>query len=93
MGVSIDLQQRGKWVDITPGWRSQMASWLSAIGGDREIIVFTERDIPALRYHRRHQCKADAPPPFDQCKEWTQCFDRIIRQIKSHGTAAVRMQW
>jgi hypothetical protein len=29
------------WVDITPGWRSQMATWLHEIGGDREVIVLT----------------------------------------------------
>lgn len=93
MGVSIDIKTSGRWVDITPGWRSQAASWLKEIGGDRDLLVFTAVDLPALRYRRRFQRRGQSEPPFDQSSEWTDFFDRIIRQIKRHGEALVRLNY
>src|SRR5712671_4743408 len=52
VGVSIEMKKHSKWIDITPGWRSQMATWLAEIGGELEVIVFTKSDIPALRHRQ-----------------------------------------
>lgn len=92
MGVSIDLKCGGKWVDITPGWRSQMASWLSEIGGNRDVIAFTKADIPALRYRQEAQAE-HKEPPFHQSDEWTECFERIIQTIQDEDIALVKMNW
>jgi hypothetical protein len=92
MGVSIDIKREGKWVDITPGWRSQMASWLHEIGGDRDVIVLTTADIPALR-HRQEVQAEHRDPPFNESDEWTQCFETIIQAIKADGEVLVRMSW
>lgn len=93
MGVSISIKQRGKWKDITPGWRSQMANWLMGVGGERMPICFTERDIPALNQLKRKQRKGEVEPPFDQSKEWTDCFNTIIRAIRRNGEAIVNCEW
>jgi hypothetical protein len=94
VGVSIEMQRGTKWVDITPGWRSQMAEWLRDIAGtSRSTMAFTEDDLPALRERRRKQRKGESNPPFDQSDEWVKCFDAIIRKIKKDGVALVQLNY
>lgn len=93
MGASIAMKVGGEWQSITPGWRSQMATWLQDIGGDRDTLVFTDTDIPLLEERREKQRKGEAAPPFDQSKEWTECFDKIISQIRAEGEALVRVSY
>ena len=92
MGVNIEMQRGKKWVDITPGWRSQMASWLRDISGSHaSVLAFTEDDLPALRMCRKKQRIGQDDPPFDRSDEWTKCFNQIIRQIKKDGVALVQL--
>lgn len=94
MGVSIEMKQRGKWVSITPGWRSQMAKWLRDISGStKDTFVLTDADVTSLEYHREHQCKGEKAPPFDQSEEWVKCFDKLLAEIREHGEILVRMSW
>jgi hypothetical protein len=93
MGVSISMKVGSKWVSITPGWRSQMAAWLQEIGGYREILVFTEADLPALEERKAKQRIGEEDPPFDRSDEWTKCFDQIIDRIKQDQEAMVRLSY
>lgn len=93
MGVSISMKVGRKWESITPGWRSQMASWLQEIGGHGDEILFTKADIEALEERKTKQRIDEEAPPFDRSDEWTACFDRIIGQIKHNGEALVRLSY
>lgn len=94
MGVSIEMKQRGKWISITPGWRSQMASWLRDVSGStKDTLVLTDADIASLEHHKEHQRKGIDDPPFDQSDGWVECFDKILAEIREHGEALIRMQW
>jgi hypothetical protein len=93
MGVSISMKKGGQWISITPGWRSQMATWLREVGGDHDPMCFTEADVPALEERKQNQRKGVEHPPFDQSDEWVACFDTIISQIRQSGEALVRLSW
>lgn len=93
MGVSIEMKVGKRWEIITPGWRSQMATWLREVGGERPVLVFTEDDVPALERMKSEQRISIADPPFDQSEDWTECFDKILHQIREHGEALVRLTY
>lgn len=95
MGVSIMMQVDGndRWEDITPGWRSAMASMLREISGNANYLCFGPEDIEALEDRKVQQRTGEVDPPFDRSDEWVQCFDKIIARIKTHGTAVVDLVW
>jgi hypothetical protein len=93
MGVNISLEVKGKRRDITPGWRSQMASWLQDISGGHDALLFTEHHVTALKSVCKKQRRGEAEPPFDHCDEWTKCFNEILREIKRSGRAIVYLEY
>jgi hypothetical protein len=90
MGVSIEyISSTGKREDVTPGFRSMMASLLDSYRG-RKLYA---DDIPELEAIAETQYRGEKEDGFDWSQEIHDNIHKIIAAIQRDEWVIVTMEW
>lgn len=90
MGVSIEyISAKGIREDVTPGFRSMMASLLESYRG-RKLYA---DDIPGLEEIAENQYRGEREDGFDWSQDIHDNIHKIIAAIKRDGWVIVTMEW
>lgn len=90
MGVTIEyISAKGKTVNVTPGFRSMMASLLEGYRGRK---LFPD-DIEGLEAIAENQYRGEREEGFDWSQDIHDNIHSIIDAIKKDGWVIVTMEW
>lgn len=90
MGVSIEyVSAKGARENVTPGFRSMMASLLESYRGQK----LYDSDIPDLEAIAEAQYRGEREDGFDWSQEIHDNIHKIIAAIKRDGWVVVTMEW
>lgn len=90
MGVSIEyISAKGRAENITPGFRSMMASLLESYRG-RKLYA---SDIPELEEIAETQYRGEREDGFDWSQDIHDNIHKIIAAIKRDEWVIVTMEW